>query len=581
MPKLFDFRNVIKPNIFIKESKMYLNKYIVSILNKTTFEYEFELLNNIDIEYNEIIIVITNYYRSINISVDIEDFLIEEIDKLNKISTTLKVDIDKLYILLVNEIIFNPKYIKDIHDILLNTVVISVFHKLSSSYIQRYACVYINSLQKNLNLNDHIENLWKLGSILPNNIWIYINHYYSKYILINILSQKINTFALTDYISCYYKLKTILYCKFTNHIDNIISKLYIFVKNSMENILDTIYIISAIDNIFNFSSKHRIIFINLLSQAITEKTHQTIQSHINQLILNKTMPIDILSKGLLYTVSAFENNSLFFEIYYEYLIKRLETYYLSRNINNIKYELDVIKLFAFTYNHSYKSVKLINDFIDSFEVLNYINIEHNILITSISTLDIDSTYNIRSDCLPKFEQKGSIDDYVNKYKHQYNFDINIFFHLMYGKIIVKLHNSIITMLPIHYLLLNEELSLDNIKERATKYGICDNNTLERLEQSFTGCFDGNDINLIEQFYNFTIFNNDRAFSNREVINSMIVNILKTQSIDKNSLYLELKRNINLFIPSLKEFNESIDYLMEMDYINETDNKRYIFITNIY
>jgi len=277
-------------------------------------------------------------------------------------------------------------------------------------------------------------------------------------------------------------------------------------------------------------------------------------------------------------------------------------------INNESNLINIISINNKNINCSiiHKLSKIINDTKDSFHnniVFNklskkLLDAQLSVITTSYNIWDINQSEGIINTNLIQNTQLGK---YLKYYELYYigknkNKIINWFPH--FGEITITYLNQKINMLPIQFIIIemfndtdelpiNTIINSDILKSYSEKFRMDIINSIIISELFIVNkdliiLSKSNSIktNLIEIFMNTSEYpdiwaqekQNELIYSRKEIINTVISHLLKIKSETKENLFLLVSNKITLFKLEDKLYNESLKYLIEMDYIKLSDDK---------
>ena len=339
-----------------------------------------------------------------------------------------------------------------------------------------------------------------------------------------------------------------------------------------------------------------------------------INEFINESIISKNR-YDALTA----VISAHDliNFDLFINSYYDLLVKRL-TNNLSLKVPEFEYFINIEKEMVIyltkikNTNITHKLNKVINDTYTSYyENHEFNNLSNKLLSTNISV--ITTSYNnwtinqseglIDNNILDQLKttQLGKYLKYYELYyieKYDNHRIINWFPH--FGEITITYLNQQLKMLPIQFIIVEMFTDVDDI----LIHEIINSKLLINYSEKFkndilnsiisSGLLIINDKkvilsksssiknDLIDIFLNTSDYPNiwekqkeiEFAHSRNEIINTVINHILKTCSKSKSELYSIIKKEITLFKLDEELFDQSLKYLIEMDYIILNDKNEY-------
>ena len=386
----------------------------------------------------------------------------------------------------------------------------------------------------------------------------------------------------------------ILYFKNTdNYINNFkleIEKELLFLINKYINDEDIIYIYKIISKILNI----------IPSECLRLKINSMFNTNKYYHLINEEIDINIKSENLnaavenLLIIKHITNKDEFINIYYDYLIKRL----LSKNNRTSDYLLNeenlINKLIVYTNYKYYELKTIIKDF-SKFKNYTINNINVNILSTSYSCWNLNFDNSFCTNDTKFFENINLIN---KSYMDLLNSDtIKLCWLLHYGEVNIKYLNKSIKLLPIQYLILekfdvndiidiNDILNYEFFKNYDNKFKndiiktflisrllLLDNN---RLKLNNNNNFKTNLINIFFSINDYNDISEQREIefvhSRIDITKTNINKIIKNNSLNKIDLFNKTKENINIFELDEDIFNNALDYMIKMDYIELIDDK---------
>lgn len=386
----------------------------------------------------------------------------------------------------------------------------------------------------------------------------------------------------------------ILYFKNTdNYINNFkleIEKELLFLINKYINDEDIIYIYKIISKILNI----------IPSECLRLKINSMFNTNKYYHLINEEIDINIKSENLnaavenLLIIKHITNKDEFINIYYDYLIKRL----LSKNNRTSDYLLNeenlINKLIVYTNYKYYELKTIIKDF-SKFKNYTINNINVNILSTSYSCWNLNFNNSFCTNDTKFFENINLIN---KSYMDLLNSDtIKLCWLLHYGEVNIKYLNKSIKLLPIQYLILekfdvndiidiNDILNYEFFKNYDNKFKndiiktflisrllLLDNN---RLKLNNNNNFKTNLINIFFSINDYNDISEQREIefvhSRIDITKTNINKIIKNNSLNKIDLFNKTKENINIFELDEDIFNNALEYMIKMDYIELIDDK---------
>ena len=346
--------------------------------------------------------------------------------------------------------------------------------------------------------------------------------------------------------------------------------------------------------------KEETILINFLVENIN---NSIIKNHLND------------AKYCLTLINNIKNIDIFISMYNDSLRKRLMYYInlpnLPEFINYINNESILINCISMNNKNIICSIinkfnKIINDTKDSFHnniVFNklskkLLDTRLSVITTSYNLWDINQSEGIINTNLIQHTQLGKYLKYYELYYIERNKNkiINWFPH--FGEMTITYLNQKIKMLPIQFIIIemfndidelpiNTIINSDILKSYPEKFKMDILNSIIISELFIVNkdliiLSKSNSIktDLIEIFMNTSEYpdiwaqekQNELIYSRKEIINTVISHLLKIKSETKENLFSLVSDKITLFKLEDKLYNESLDYLIKMDYIKLSDDK---------
>jgi hypothetical protein len=599
------------------------SKYHIRVLCKEN-NYNISLLNNYILLNSNQRKYISNIFRLEN-----KENFIEESNK--KFSEYILFDNIILQIISTEILKLKYSYELDKFTSYMKDIGLYEYDKYIEFYINTLEPLFINSLE----LPSFIDETLKLVYNLSNHIKIffdlqkhtYINHdlnyYLTEYIIIDIITiiSSFDIFTIKNVLDIYWdNIKIILINSFNNknkHIKNLLNKIINLLNISLYKskefinslIIDIIYILIKLKLIIK-DILYKEIIIEKLYKIIDKDIIFIIHDEIDNLIRNNNynLAIDFIEFSTkIHNIIEFKN------YYYNFLINRLSDHLINMNSEMASLEYDIFNFMKTIIDNKYlyKIYKVITDtrqsindnlYFKDFINDNLINSRKILFMTmsyDVWNIDYDSVINNEILDFIKLSQLGNYIFKFNEFYTDYYVDkIYLNWHLIYGKVIIEYKNKEITMLPIQYLIFNlfneiDECNIDTINNLPIfKLYNISNNVINSLIYSklFKMNSDNKslifidtddfEINIIELLYSIKehkqyINELSLAYEYKEITNVNINSILKkNQYMIYNDLFKCTKDSIKIFDLNKKIFDESLKYLIDMDYIKLNENKSY-------
>ena len=300
-------------------------------------------------------------------------------------------------------------------------------------------------------------------------------------------------------------------------------------------------------------------------------------------------------KDIIYIIYNKGNNSKLHLDYYQQFIELYYDYLIKRCLNSIKYEgFNIEKIIVnqldskFGKKLTYKLNLVINDYINN-------NQQNKVYVGSYDAYPINYSVGYISNTTIETRLGKIINNYENDYLiNKPNRKLNWYLH--YGEIEVTYLDKQLKLLPIQLLIL-EHIEIEELItiEKLFTLKILSNYTKEyinNLVQSIVApglvkninhklsiTTDKDDIyetDLIDIFFNnlnYKPIKKEFVHSKKDIINATINHYLKKSQLNKLSLYNKIKDDISLFEVKMTDYDESLDYMIKMDYI-KLDNGLY-------
>ena len=592
-----NIKNLIKKDMYTIETG--INKLLSNYLNKINYIYNIFKINK-ELYYNLFFdIIISDQIFIIFIENEISLY-IQDFKKYNFLST-YKND-NKLYQNFLNIKVFlinlkllnlynnnnNIWFLKLIGNVIKNNIpYIKENIIMKESYNIKIITNYIFTTKEYFNfLNEEIIYLIEpLNEILVNEI---IN-----------LSKNENNF---DEFYYFIKLKwkniySIINLLHSNYIYMIKSEFSLKINKYIKNVTGSYNEISKLLEIIILLNENGFIESQLYLLFNDYKIYNNLLLFINNNYIDNIK----LVTQLLLCLNNLKEKDKFIQDYYNELIKRL----LSNKVNIINenlLSLFIIKIFG--EKETKKILNCINDYDSSLKLLYNFNNNNkynlNILVTSYNSWNINYNngyldYDINDN---NFELLNIMNEYNEYYKKNNNNNKKLIWLLQFGEIEIEYNNYQIKLFPIQLLILelfdfSESYSIEDIKNNTMfKYYLTEylDNIIKSLEIS--GILKNNnnilylsdiifETNFIQVYYNYINnifkieplhFQEDLTYSRRDIICTLINQSLKKSSKNLNELFNSINENIKLFQLDNHLLNNSLEYMINHDYINLVDDK---------
>lgn len=341
------------------------------------------------------------------------------------------------------------------------------------------------------------------------------------------------------------------------------------------------------------------IFSIFTDKYFLEKVIEIIDTNINN-------DVQFICDIIVY-LKIIKDSEIFINNYHNKLIKRLLS--LSTNLNN---ELLVVNQIYIHFDNKYpkKLLNCIYDIQTSLELnLHY---TYNINYTNISIITISySNWNINWN-------NGFIDDniindnvtnndnsiyklfelyninYINSYENKRK----LLWLPQYGEIIIEYNNNEITLFPIQLMVLElfnqkNNINIDDIKNSTFFKNYSDNYKMNIIKSLILAGILNNNSNIlslsdtiiknnfIDVYYyilntneksNHEIINDELCLSRKNIVSCIINHHIKINSFYYETLYNLVKSDIKLFSLNKEVFDETIEWMINNDYIIEKESK---------
>lgn len=471
---------------------------------------------------------------------------------------------------------------------------------------------YINKLNNYfdflLNTTNDFTFLINITNILYHKLYELINQDINNFIKVFDDNEILYKYVIHHhgvYKLCLYLINTI----FNNNYDNTSTKIIniidrIFKTDNVELDMDefklcinriNIYINNNIENIINYIDTN---IRNSISSNIIDNELYNVFS-----ILNNTYSSKYKSNNNEYIIK-------FFELYNNNLIKRVFDY----SCKNIDIEYNIVNKIINTFfdkKNRYNTNKIINNFKENLELFQKYNFCGNSdidkfnggcpIIYSYGLLNNDNNQYVENIYLNKSCTFSKILDEYNNYYVNSNIYKKLFWLLHMGEINITFNNVEFIMYPIHFMILELFDNIDKIKIKDiysfsflknydTKfidkiiYSLLLSNIIKSNDEYISLNNNTNSIkyntNIIKLFNENNSqpeYNVNYVIPKKDIICSNINHILKQTDANKLELFNFLKDTITVFKLTSEDFDNSIEYMIRMDYIENNNgifNKLY-------
>ena len=300
-------------------------------------------------------------------------------------------------------------------------------------------------------------------------------------------------------------------------------------------------------------------------------------------------------------LSNIKEKDIFISEYQKHLIRRL----LSQD-TLVENERTIINLMIPVFGEKYikKLTKIVTDYMTSlldFHNYNQIN-QHKIEVvtTSYSNWDINWSNGFvnSNSCTNNKSQLGYYIETYNKfYQKRYKDKRKLLWLPQYGEIDIEYAGNTITLLPIQLMVLELFETKESLSEKFILHQPFFNNYSEQYKNDILKTFESsgilqrsntdyilttnvlktNLINLIGSPVNSITVYNDLALTRKYITCTWVNSWLKKTSLSYEQLFTQLNKDIVLFVLSRELLTETIDWMIENDYIrleNDLYNKIY-------
>jgi len=300
-------------------------------------------------------------------------------------------------------------------------------------------------------------------------------------------------------------------------------------------------------------------------------------------------------------LSNIKEKDIFICEYQKHLIRRL----LSQD-TLVENERTIINLMIPVFGEKYikKLTKIVTDYMTSlldFHNYNQIN-QHKIEVvtTSYSNWDINWSNGFvnSNSCTNNKSQLGYYIETYNKfYQKRYKDKRKLLWLPQYGEIDIEYAGNTITLLPIQLMVLELFETKESLSEKFILHQPFFNNYSEQYKNDILKTFESsgilqrsntdyilttnvlktNLINLIGSPVNSITVYNDLALTRKYITCTWVNSWLKKTSLSYEQLFTQLNKDIVLFVLSRELLTETIDWMIENDYIrleNDLYNKIY-------
>ena len=444
-----------------------------------------------------------------------------------------------------------------------------------------------------------IENLDYKEKLIPDNLRIYNkfnnlaeyllknnkNHYYVNILskkLLEILTNILDTNCLNFILSNQYIIKIFNLIKSEEVIVKIVKNLFNNNKDLKNNLHRIVDFINNISSKIDSGSK---IFINKNLWLILSKTLMENQDTLNTLIeiyyeKQHNIVLDIIDKN-----DLLKNN--FEHLFKNYLVNHI----INRNKKELEFDIKNIKndLLKYKFLKLYHDIEIINnDLINTKSLLSIYNNDNslhnfNTYILTPNAYPIDFS-------LGNMSEKYSNDTYLSTVMNKIN-DITSkgsnnklksIFHPHLGNIKFEYNNTIIKMLPIQFMVL-QDIEINNYEPSNYIYpkdfmdkvitSLLNGKIIKKNKDNLIINNTSEVVDYVEVFYNNSILQNDisekdRLYDQDTIMMTWINKLLKKKPSTKNQIteYLEDNLSIKFFKINNNMINNVLDKMIKNDYI---------------
>ena len=444
-----------------------------------------------------------------------------------------------------------------------------------------------------------VENLDYKEKLIPDNLRIYNkfnnlteyllknnkNHYYVNILskkLLEILTNILDTNCLNFILSNQYIIKIFNLIKSEEVIVKIVKNLFNNNKDLKNNLHQIVDFINNISSKIDSGSK---IFINKNLWLILSTTLMENQDTLNTLIeiyyeKQHNIVLDIIDKN-----DLLKNN--FEHLFKNYLVNHI----INRNKKELEFDIKNIKndLLKYKFLKLYHDIEIINnDLINTKSLLSIYNNDNslhnfNTYILTPNAYPIDFS-------LGNMSEKYSNDTYLSTVMNKIN-DITSkgsnnklksIFHPHLGNIKFEYNNTIIKMLPIQFMVL-QDIEINNYEPSNYIYpkdfmdkvitSLLNGKIIKKNKDNFIINNTSEVVDYVEVFYNNSILQNDisekdRLYDQDTIMMTWINKLLKKNPSTKNQIteYLEDNLSIKFFKINNNMINNVLDKMIKNDYI---------------
>jgi hypothetical protein len=444
-----------------------------------------------------------------------------------------------------------------------------------------------------------IENLDYKEKLIPDNLRIYNkfnnlaeyllknnkNHYYVNILskkLLEILTNILDTNCLNFILSNQYIIKIFNLIKSEEVIVKIVKNLFNNNKDLKNNLHRIVDFINNISSKIDSGSK---IFINKNLWLILSTTLMENQDTLNTLIeiyyeKQHNIVLDIIDKN-----DLLKNN--FEHLFKNYLVNHI----INRNKKELEFDIKNIKndLLKYKFLKLYHDIEIINnDLINTKSLLSIYNNDNslhnfNTYILTPNAYPIDFS-------LGNMSEKYSNDTYLSTVMNKIN-DITSkgsnnklksIFHPHLGNIKFEYNNTIIKMLPIQFMVL-QDIEINNYEPSNYIYpkdfmdkvitSLLNGKIIKKNKDNLIINNTSEVVDYVEVFYNNSILQNDisekdRLYDQDTIMMTWINKLLKKKPSTKNQIteYLEDNLSIKFFKINNNMINNVLDKMIKNDYI---------------
>lgn len=597
--------NPINNNLFICNIESHIKSYLFQTRNnmRLSIKKDTLTLNSLNKFIKKIITkceYLTNILKSSNV-------ITNAIKQLNSLVIS-----DSMILMFIEDQCISLN--KDIFgDIQIFYESISYLGKYDNFEIQNYLLKTIgNGFRKEI-INFPVSPLSE-NHIIINNLQLTISYYYkiktyyykfTNMLIFNKLYYPIYTLMI-DYLIVIIKKNTISTVEFV--LSNIYKTLpFIIDYNLIKTIIDEIIILFT----KNIKSKtvdddldllKIIYYIDSIKPKIKDYSSDKFYKFLNTIPISCDV-IDKIDNNSIIILMNMKNSDELIHKYYYCLIQRLLNYTKltdKKEFNNyIVKETDIIKKLGGKHEIIIKMTKAIIDIMDSFSNMQSYNQSNiNIITISYNNWDINQTEGVITGNLLENISNTLLYKEITAYNQFYknnnkNKILNWFLH--FGEINITYLEKNIKLLPIQFLVLEmieNKYDIKNAKIFSNyspkfindiissliigKILLIENNNIILND---TPNFDDDFINIFFTTLDYSsIWEEKRkelfVHSRFQIINTNINKILKTSTLNENNLFAHVKKSISLFDVEKEQFDKSLKYMIDSDYIKINSQDEY-------